>query len=821
MQPNAPDSADAPVPTAGRFRRWIRLALRPQAVVGWVAASRRRLVVAVAAMLALAGTAATIVILRAPAPTEPIVTLPAALAALDRGNHAEAKRLAERLRQQGGLSTEEWGGPDFILGMVAVHEAQTALDRLKAAAYRAAAAHLQDAYDRGFPAGREAAGLYWLGESLYLSGRISASRPLLQAALQVNPSYRAEIHRRLAEVWLNETPPALEKALAENEQLLAMGELSPGERNEGLLQRAQIFFRLERFSECGDILNKIPARSGVAGEVAVLRGRMLYHEAQSLSKAGDSDENRRKAAEKYQAAVEALRLAQQRDTVSNRATPQAMLLTALCLLDQGDRPAALALLGRTSKLFAGTPEGTAAAFHEAEQARRTGNDKAALAAYRRVLAAIAESPEFHNPWISLKQVATAAEAACRQYLVAGKYELSLAIGRLLAPPVVSQVRALETRAQIYQTWGQSLLNQSAGQAPDRAEALRRQGRQQFRAAGGVYAQLARCEVTSRLYPEQVWKAAAAYSQGQDYQGAVRMLKIYLSNESRGRHAQGLVELGAALLALGEYPKALEALQRCIEQHPRDAVTYRARLLAARAAAAQGDARQAESLLRENLSGQSLTPASKEWRDSLFALGELLGEAGRPAEAMRRLEEAVARYPDAAQATEARYLIARAACRSAEALGAAGEGGLRADEAAPAARTAEARRFREQALAQYRTVCDALGRRKPRDLSPGERTMLRNCRFALGEVYAALERYDEAVAAYTEAADRYADRPEALQAYVELAKVYRRLDRAAEARTSIAQARAALARIPADARFDETTNYDWKQWNHVLDWMASL
>ena len=60
----------------------------------------------------------------------------------------------------------------------------------------------------------------------------------------------------------------------------------------------------------------------------------------------------------------------------------------------------------------------------------------------------------------------------------------------------------------------------------------------------------------------------------------------------------------------------------------------------------------------NLTGGSLTPASPEWRDSLFALGQLLHDSGRYEQAIAKLEEAVIRYPNAPQALMARYTIAR-------------------------------------------------------------------------------------------------------------------------------------------------------------------
>jgi TolA-binding protein len=854
MQPNPQAPVESTPPPAGAAKRRLALAARPRAALGWVTASRRRLILAALVGLGLTTAATAAVVLLHQPPPAPRVTLPMALAALDSGRYAEAKRLAAQFQEQGDLSTEDWGGPDFVLGMVAVHEAQRALDKQKAAAFRTAAEHLQNARDRGLPDGRQAEGLYWLGESLYLSGRISASRTIFQAALKAGAAHRAEVHRRLADIWLDaasqvdpqaqakskspaekaraehgalpargsgapaHAKSALEKALAENEQLLAEAGLSTAERNDALVQRAQILLRLGRPAECTAILDRLPARGGPAGEVAVLRGRMLYEEAEALA-AGNGPQGPRTAREKYQAAIDALQLAQQRDTIDNHATRQAAVLTALCLLGQGERQAAATLLERTAKRFAGTPEGTAAAFHQARQARRLGNDQAALAAYRRLLNDISQAPEFHNPWISLADVQAEVSAACREYLGSSRYALAVGLSRLLGPPVLSQARALEMRAQAHQEWGQDLLAAAENQAREPAEALRRQGRAQLRLAGGLCAELARRELASRLYPEQVWKAAMAYAQGQDYRSAVRMLRVYLKNESRKRHAQGLVELGEALLASGEYPQALDALRQCLGQYPRDAVTYRARLVAARTALAQGDLARAEAFLRENLDGQALTPASTEWRDSLFALGSLLVEQGRWTEAMRRLEEAVARYGDAPQAMETRYLIALAACRAAEAAQAAIA--TEAGESLRARRKAEAKPLWEKALAAYQGVRAALAGRDPRELSVAQQAMLRNCRFALGEVYAALERSPEAIEAFTEAADAYPERPEVLQAYVSLARLYLRLDQAAQARTSLAQARLALARIPPSARFEGISNYSRKEWNSVLEGMASL
>ena len=80
---------------------------------------------------------------------------------------------------------------------------------------------------------------------------------------------------------------------------------------------------------------------------------------------------------------------------------------------------------------------------------------------------------------------------------------------------------------------------------------------------------------------------------------------------------------------------------------------------------------------------------------------------------------------------------------------------------------------------------------------------------------------EALRAYQSAANHYATSPEVLDAYLQIANVYRRMDRPAEARTSLEQARLALRRIPPEARFEQTTNFNRKQWGELLDRLCSL
>ena len=139
-----------------------------------------------------------------------------ALQALDHRSFAEAQTFAKRLQAQGTLSGDELGGSEFALGAVAAYEAETSSGKDRTKLFLLAARYLEEANNRGFPANRRAEGLYLLGKSLYESGQISASRPVLLSALKISPQYRTEIHALLANSYLNDARPNLATALEQN-----------------------------------------------------------------------------------------------------------------------------------------------------------------------------------------------------------------------------------------------------------------------------------------------------------------------------------------------------------------------------------------------------------------------------------------------------------------------------------------------------------------------------------------------------------------------------------------------------------------------------
>jgi tetratricopeptide (TPR) repeat protein len=297
------------------------------------------------------------------------------------------------------------------------------------------------------------------------------------------------------------------------------------------------------------------------------------------------------------------------------------------------------------------------------------------------------------------------------------------------------------------------------------------------------------------------------------------LRVYRANEQRVHSAEALVGLGKALLALAQIDESIEALQLCISKYPRHAATYQARLLGSKAYTEKGEPDAAEKLLLENLNSE-LTPESREWRDSLFALGKLLYTSGKYTQAVERLEEAVARYPDTRQSLEARYLVAEAYREAAKKPEQMLESAT--IQTARVAHMREMQELLDRSLKQYGDIRRILNRRQESSkLTALESVILRNCYFAQGAALYNLRRYDEAIEAYSTATNRYQHDPEVLAAFLQISDCYRHLGKRVAARGNIQRAQLVLSRFPPDIDFLETTNFTRDQWKDLLDLYSRL
>lgn len=848
-------STDAPALDAPAIRAGWKARL--QDAVAWARADPKRALLIGGGglfLFALAAGALTLA-LRAPEPeaahTEPLIAPEEVLDALDRRAYSETRMLTSRMLRVNGRNDATLALVAFARGAAAAYESEELMDDTGRRRRRLLAVRLLDeARDRGFPAGREAEGLYLLGRNLALVDRNVAARETLKAALAVaEPKRVVDITRLLANAYRSEPQPDLKAALRYNGQFLAAAGLSDADRSAGTLQRAEILLDLGDIEACRGALQAIEPSSPEAAAAAVVVGRVLMEEARRIS--DDRNENRlieaaALAGTKLHQAIDAFRYAQLRDRLQETPSRRAMVYVGECLMRLGDFRAAADQFARTQTLHPLRAEGFVARLMLADALQKLKDAEAATQAYVDALVDAARPDSFPNPWLTRDSFRGRMGEVYQSLLDKGEFGSAAALAEKM-PPLIDPARAAQMAAEAHQRWGRTLLNATSSTTAD-AETLRRQAAEQFRLAGAKYAELAEIRFATHHYPQDIWQAAQSYFAGNDYAQAIANFRIYLDNEARIGRSQALVSIGESHLAMGNMRAALEVLDRCLELYADDAACYRARLLAAKALLFLGNPDRAKQLLQENIDGL-LTPASPEWRDSLFLLGEVAYADGNRDEeesakldargdaagaldklesavkhyrnAANTLEEAVQRYPDVPQVTQARYHWAEALRRIAKLP----RRKLR-DANIEAIRLGLIKEIQDavkESLAVYEQLQNDLNHKaERRTLSHLEGIVLRNCYFIQGDLYYEVGQYDEAIVAYKAASNRYQNLPEALHAYFQIAACHRRMNRPADARGTLEQAKVILDRIDADDKaFLAATSLTRAEWRKLLEWMSTI
>jgi TolA-binding protein len=746
-------------------------------------------------------------------------TLPAALAALDRNLTIEAKRLASILHE-GDSQPGDRGGPLFVLGAVAAAEAAVASPQDQLAAYKKAAALLNESRLREFPEGREAQAWFLLGKSLCRAGDFEASRVPLEQASKFNRPFSAEVFALLAVANSNGADPNLSIARSSNERYLAVPNLSADERAAAELVQAEILFRLGDSEGCRNALARIPNSSPSYPAALLLDATLLMQEGRALSIAitNNGQKFAQSGKAKFEQALEKLALVQKLGATSAAAALKARYQSGICESELGQTAAALDKFAEVRRLAPQSEEAVAATLQSADLLSRQSRQADALAMYRTAARRIGDPATYRNEYVPIDAVRKRLIAAYEQCLRASQFDDAAQLSRLLQP-LFPKERELELRAELLRSTAKFYLART-GITADQAKVLAAKARANFRQAGIAFARLAELHAASRAYTDDLWNAADCAMQGHDYKHAVSWLQLYLKNEARRRRAAALVMLGEAELALGQTEKGVASLEECIEQYPPDPASYEARILAAKGYIEQGNPAKAEKLLVANLEGGTLAPQSSEWRDSLFALGFLLVSEGRYPEAIARLEDATERYPNAPKAVEARYITAEAYRRLAQQT----ETKAQAEkiETLRNALTKQVHDYLAAAISRYEPLQDSLSHRaQQNEISANERAVLRNTYFGLAAALFDLGRFNDAIAVYSKVVNQYRNEPEVLEALLQIAVCWKRLDRPVQAQGAIAQAKATLSRLDKQTDFKQTTNYTRDEWQQLLTQMATM
>lgn len=757
-----------------------------------------------------------------------------ALLALDDGKYEEARGIVTHLLSSSNVLPAEYGVPLLVLGSVKMHDAeQQAMPERRRIEYLIASRYLTEARAYGLPGVREPQGAYLLGKSLIESGEYEEGERILHDMV-VDPAaathpLRNDALSLLTDTCLTMPQPRLKEALNYNDILIAVPNLPENHHINALLKRADCFTQLGKYSEAKQTIASIPTRPGLVHETSLRLGTIMLNEVEAALEKVPANELQQAREAQEQTINDAVRMLlkgtpqnEQKDRAA--AAPMYQIGRALAL--RGKLTEALEQFQRLRQQHEETKEGLAATLGEAQIRRQLGNFDEALPAYRQVLEAYASFPNYRSRILPVERIRKEFIIAQSEFVQNKRYDDAIMLADRLTP-LFDRSEQLELRGRALESWGNELLSQppqEAGDPNDHQQA----GLEKLRAAGVAFEKLATLRIATKSYTTDLWRAAEDFFRGQCYSRSVQTLHTFLKYEPELRNAEALLRLGQAQLALGKIPESIAAFEECIEFHPQDTSTFQARLDCARAYWRQGNTDRAEELLRNNIVGSSLKPSSPEWKDSLFELGTLLHQKEEFEDAINKLEEAVERYPQDPQSLTAKYVIGECYRRWAQDA---------YTESRQTRAGSEHEKWVKQTIERLNSAShqfEAVQRMitlKTHDIH-GEPTlgaMLRNCYMQEGSVFfdlatlaaeaghkqESVDRYREAIEAYSNVSSLYPNEPFVLETFVQIANCWRRLERPDNARGAVHQAQLALERLPADSDFASTTVLSREEWRLLL------
>jgi tetratricopeptide (TPR) repeat protein len=341
-----------------------------------------------------------------------------------------------------------------------------------------------------------------------------------------------------------------------------------------------------------------------------------------------------------------------------------------------------------------------------------------------------------------------------------------------------------------------------GEPPDLSKldpVTRVEGRTHLLEAAGAYMRHARAMILTDdgAYGDSLWTAGACFDQAGELDRAIGVFSEFVAGRpSDPRRAGAELRLGFAHMARGDYTIAEQFFQGLVAAAPKTGEAAQAVVPLAQCYQLDENPdndEEAERLLAGVIGGRSLEPEAVEFRNALVALGELKLRSGDFDEAIRRLAEAVERFPKDEEVDRLRYKLGEAYRKSAGAIDRA------MGEAMPESQRRAAGKDRDDrlraAMELYEQVHSALEARDGSKLSAMERLHLRNATFARADCAFDLGDYDAAIRLYDAAAQRYASDPSSLVAMIQIVNAYVAKGALREARTANERARQRLAQLP--------------------------
>ncbi|MFQ5735091.1 MAG: tetratricopeptide repeat protein, partial [Planctomycetaceae bacterium] len=628
--------------------------------------------------------------------------------------------------------------------------------------------------------------------------------------------------------------------------------------------KAQIHLVLNEHAAAQAALKRVSKTGAVSQESRVSRARTHMATAETLIAqrrvsalpAAVSGVLRSRAVRHYRAGLSSLATVVSASGLETTYPRQAQYLSGLCaqrIAEMESRPgslpnydSAINYFGHTARDFPGTHEAVAASLRAAELLRIAGRSEEALKSFRSALQSGSRGGGGHNRWISRTEFRKFLFRAWNEWMEQGAFASAIELSGMMSP-IVPEVRAQELHAIANMEWARKLERDLPNSPSSQQKAFAKRLLLRRQATGQSYARLAQLVKTTSRYSDSLWTSAVNFHAGHDFENALKQYTEFINTHPKKRLAQSLVRRGRVLMDLDRLKEARDHFQQVRDTFRENPARFEALYLLGTCHLEMGEDDVAESIWRGILASPDLTPAASEWRLSLFSLGrhqfhkaKILKEQADQArdrdpkqshalrdraanlwrESIRRLEEHEERYPKTWETVSARFLIAKAAQELAGALR------EKLDEAEVENVRNEYRRRMNQHLKQAETrfrqlQTQLLREEEAKRLNELGRSYLRDCYYEIAHTLYALERFEAAIPAYTNAANRYPHDPQVLLAYLQMANCNDRLGDASEALSLILQAEVILKQLPDDVFTPDSTGMTKQEWKKWLTWAKQL
>ena len=509
-------------------------------------------------------------------------------------------------------------------------------------------------------------------------------------------------------------------------------------------------------------------------------------------------------------------------------------------LAQRDPEQALDRLSSIAERFGTTGVGLSAWLMKAEAEADLGRHELAIASYGNVVNGLGERVSGPDA-PTVDEVDSSLSERHRERFEAGDLTPALHYAALIErlyragdPPAAALFRLARTHDAL----GAGLLAgipRTSDGAIDLAQAdpaALEEARRHLTEASKYFERHARAMVVAdpEVSADSLWAAGDAMDRAGDLSEAVRLYGEYVEVRADDPRAlQGTYRLARAHQATGDYEKAATVFEQILLDHPTSREAYASYVPLAQTYLLQQSpesAERAEALLMKVIEGRVFGPEAPEFRSALIDLGAVNRQLGRYPEAVRRLEESLARFPDLA--SDPRFLATLADTRRESATDILHQ----LDSAMPQSERLTLRDIRNdhltRALELYESVIRLYQERPPLRLSDLDRVLMRNayfyrgdCAFDLGEheetAQASADWYERAIRSYDSAAQRFANDPASLVAMVQIVNCYAALGKWREVRTAHQRARARLDELAPSAWDNAQAPMDRRYWER---WLAA-